>query len=85
MRITPLTHMAIFPFLFIAKDLLKCIEITKLFKDRQQLSRCNSLLWYLSRTTITTTSCDISKERAHLSACIGANDILMTLSEETAN
>ena len=42
MRITPVTHMAIFPYLLIAKDLLKCKEITKLFKDRQQLSRCNS-------------------------------------------
>ena len=36
------------------------------------------VLWYISRTTIATTSCDISNERAHFSACLGANGILMT-------
>ena len=36
------------------------------------------LLWYISRTTIATTSCDISNERAHYSACLRANGVLMT-------
>ena len=31
------------------------------------------VLWYISRTTIATTSCDISNEWAHFSACLGAN------------
>ena len=35
------------------------------------------VLWYISRTTIAT-SCDISNEWAHFSACLGANGILMT-------
>ena len=36
------------------------------------------VLWCISRTNILTTSCDISNERAHFSACLGANSILMT-------
>ena len=36
------------------------------------------VLWYISRTTIATISCDIWNERAHFSACLGANGISMT-------
>ena len=36
------------------------------------------VLWYILRTTKAATSCDISNERAHFSACLGASCILMT-------
>ena len=36
------------------------------------------VLWYIPRTTIATTSCEISNERAHFSSCLGFNGILMT-------